>query len=67
LVFYLMLTKEKGLEPERARPLLESPVDFRAGSGPSRLNEEAQDGRCERSEQLCESLRPHHKVSEKGK
>ena len=42
LCFYLIVSKW-GVEPERARPLRESPVDSRAGSGPSRLSEAAQD------------------------
>jgi len=38
------LVRHEGLEAERARTWGESPVDFRAVSGPSPLNERVKDG-----------------------
>ena len=39
-----LLVRHEGLEAERARTWGESPVDFRAVSGPSPLNERVKDG-----------------------
>lgn len=46
--FCFVRNQEGGSNSQERERQCESPEDFQTGSGPSRLNEEAQDGRCDR-------------------
>ena len=63
LSVFFWLNTMRGIEPARARPSGESPVDFRAGSGPSLLNGQAKGGSCDEGADANPPIL-HHNLSE---